>query len=159
GSVFSLGSTMRLPALLLLAAVAIGCSGATPLYPPRPPETPSEPIADPTPTRVVVHATVTAAALRAGLGRALPRPGDGTFPVIASQRRFVWQRDPVALRFVQGRIGIDLHVSATADMPIGHLDVGLDLHILAEPVVSADYQARLQSAEVTVSSPDKTVKV
>src|SRR5690242_18988614 len=100
---------MRLSAVALLAVLscAVACAG-TPVYPPRPPATPGDPIADPTPTRIVVHATVGGGALRAALEEALPKNGDGTFPMLGTQRKFLWQRDSVALRFAQGRLVVDL---------------------------------------------------
>lgn len=151
---------------VLFASGVAGCvpggpggSSFTALYPPRPPETPSDPIADPTPARVNMHVTVSGAALKAALEDKLPRTGEGTFPFVGGPRRFTWSREPVAIRFTQGRIGVDLHVVAVADMPFSHLDLPIDLKILAEPVVTSDYVARLQSTEVTVTSNDRLVKV
>ncbi len=151
----------------LLGAVsiaAVGCASVVPggldaVYPARPPATPSAPIADPTPSRVVLHATVKGAALSAALEKALPAAGEGTFPLLGSTRRFTWRRDPASIRFVQGRIAVDMHVVAVADMPIGSLDLPLDFHIVAEPVINSDFVAKLQSTDVEVTTNDRLVKL
>ncbi len=44
-------------------------------------------------------------------------------------------------------------------MPVSSLDIGLDFKILAEPVLSSEYVAKLQSLDVTVSSNDRMIKV
>jgi uncharacterized protein DUF4403 len=107
---------------------------------------------------VVAHVTVSSAALKTALEDKLPKTGDGTFPFVGSTRKFTWKRDPASLRFTQGRLGVDIHVNAVADMPVGHLDLPIDLRILAEPVITSDYVAKLQSTEVQVSSTDRVVK-
>lgn len=143
---------------LALAASAAGCSGSDALYPSRPASTPGEPLADPTPSRVVLHATLTSKALLRALEENLPMTGAGTFPMMGSERKFSWRRGPIGLRFQQGRIGLDLHVDANADMPVSSLDIPLDFRILAEPVVSSEYVAKLQSLDVQVTSNDRLVK-
>jgi hypothetical protein len=147
-----------LAALLVLAASAAGCNGVTPVYPSRPPSTPGEPIADPTPSRVVLHATITSAALARALEENIPMTGEGTFPMLGSERKFTWRRGPIGLRFQQGRIGLDLHVDANADLPVSSVDIPLDFHILAEPVISSEYVAKLQSLDVSVTSGARLVK-
>jgi hypothetical protein len=116
-------------------------------------------IADPAPSRVVVHATATATALREALEEAIPRSGEGTFPLLRSTRRFVWKRSDLALRFDRGRLVITTHAVANADMPIGSLDIPVDLTIAAEPVIGSEYIARLSSVEVRVTSDDRVVRV
>jgi hypothetical protein len=147
----------------LVVAVAstlgAGCTGFGAVYPSRPAETPGEAIADPTPAKLVMHLTVTSAGLKSAIEDNLPQTGEGTFPLLGKDRKFTWKRSPVALRFMQGRIGLDLHVDANADLPISSLDIGLDFKILAEPVVTSEYQAKLQSLEVTVTSNDRTIKL
>lgn len=145
---------------ILLAAVTIsaGCGSATPVYPPRPPATPGEPVADPVPSRVVVHATITGTALQRELENAVPRTGEGTFPMLGNERKYTWTRGPIAVRFDRGRIALDLHVDANADLPVSSLDIPLDFTILAEPVVTSEYAAKLQSIEVNVKSEDRVVK-
>lgn len=140
---------------VLLAA----CSQFGAVYPPRPPNTPGLPVADPTPSRIVAHVSVTSAALRSAVDDALPKSGDGSFSLLKSQRRYKWERDSVEIGFQQGRIVIDGHVRANVDMPVGSLDFPLDLHVLAEPVVNTEYKVKLQSAEVKVTSSDRRLKV
>lgn len=144
---------------LLSSTLAAGCAGGGALYPSRPPETPGEAIADPTPAKVVMHLTVTSAGLRGAIEENLPQTGEGTFPLLGSERKFTWKRSPAGLRFNQGRISLDLHVDAVADMPVSTLNIGLDFKILAEPVLTSEYVAKLQSLDVTVTSNDRLVKV
>jgi hypothetical protein len=153
-------STVRRSSLAVLAvAFAAGCGGAAdPVYPSRPSAAPGVPIADPTPSRVVLHATITSKALSQALDENIPKTGSGTFPMLGTERTFTWKRGDIGLRFQQGRIGIDLTVDANADMPIGSLDIPLKFRILAEPVVSSEYVAKLQSLEVEVTSNDRLVK-
>lgn len=143
----------------LASSLTVGCAGFGAVYPARPAETPGEAIADPTPSKVVMHLTVTAAGLKSAIEENLPTTGEGTFDLLGKQRKFTWKRTPATLRFMQGRIGLDLHVDANADLPISSLDIGLDFKILAEPVVTSEYQAKLQSLDVTVTSSDRTIKL
>jgi hypothetical protein len=143
---------------LLVPTLLAGCAGQS-LYPSRPPATPGEAIADPAPSRVVMHVTITAAGLKGGLEDSVPREGDGTFPLAGSQRRFTWKRGPLGVRFHQGRIALELHADVVADMPISHLDFPLDFHILAEPVITSEYVAKLQSLDVQVSSDSRMIKL
>lgn len=143
----------------LSSLLAAGCAGFGAVYPARPAETPGEAIADPTPAKVVMHTTITAAGLKSAIEDNLPQTGEGTFPLLGRDRKFTWKRGPATLRFMQGRIGLDLHVDAVADLPISSLDIGLDFKILAEPVVTSEYQAKLQSLDVTVTSNDRTIKL
>jgi hypothetical protein len=143
---------------LLVPTLLAGCGGES-VYPPRPPATPGEAIADPAPSRITLHATITAGALKAALEESVPREGDGTFPLAGSQRRFTWKRGPLDVRFHQGRIALEMRADVVADMPISHLDFPLDLHLMAEPVITSEYVARLQSLDVQVSSDSRTIKL
>lgn len=145
--------------LLLCAALGAGCSPEfTALYPPRPPGTPGEALADPTPSRVVLHATVTSAGLKDALEQSFPKTGEGTFPLLGTERRFTWTRDPATLKFNQGRLVLEMHVLANADLPVSSLDIPLDFHIVVEPVITSGYVARLQSAEVDVKSDARLIR-
>src|SRR5258706_5513740 len=148
-----------LGALLFSVALASSCSSLTPIYPPRPPATPGEPVADPVPSRVVVHATITGAALRQALETKMPATGEGTVPLMGKERKFSWKRDPVALRFDRGRIGVDVHLVATLELPVSRMEFPLDFRILAEPVVTSTYVTRFQSTEVSVTSTDSRLKL
>jgi hypothetical protein len=143
----------------LSAVIGCGCASLTPLYPPRPPATPGEPIADPTPSRVVVHATITGPALRKALDSKLPATGEGTVPLMGKERKFSWKRDPVVIRFDKGRIGVDLHLVASLELPISHMEFPLDFRIVTEPVITSTYVTRFQSTEVSVSSTDSRLKL
>jgi hypothetical protein len=144
--------------LALPVVLAAACGSGEAVYPPRPPATPGEAIADPTPARVVMHTTVTRNGLMSALEEGVPKTGEGTFPLMGRERRFSWKRDTVRVRFASGRIELDLHVDANADMPISSLDIPLDFHIAAEPVITSEYVARLQSLDVKVDSTGRLVK-
>src|SRR3954471_8537749 len=107
----------KYPRSVAWIAFVAGCTGLTPVYPPRPPASPGDPVADPMPSRVVVHATVTAVALKKALEAKIPTTGEGTVPLMGRERKFSWKRDAIALRFDRGRIGLDLHLVATLDLP------------------------------------------
>jgi hypothetical protein len=154
----------RSPHRALLAALPMaflaGCvAGASPVYPSRPPATPGEAMVDPSPSPVTVHLTVTGVGLRGAVEDAIPKDGEGTYPMLGTSRRFTWKRDPIAVKFAQGRLVFDLHVLANAEMPIGSIDLPLDLHIAAEPVVTSEYVAKLQSVDVSVGSRARIVKI
>lgn len=129
----------------------------TALYPPRPAATPGAPIVEPEPSRVVVHATISGVALSQALDAAIPAVGAGTFPLLGGERRYVWQRQPVEVSFSQGRVRVTAHVMATVE--IGTLvQMPITLVVLGEPVITADYRARLQSTEVHVDSDDPRLR-
>src|SRR3954447_25825283 len=144
---------------IVTAVIALSCASLTPVYPSRPAASPGEPLADPSPSRVVVHTTITNAALRQALESKLPASGDGTVPLMGKPRRFSWKRDPLGLHFDRGRIGVDVHLVVTLELPVSRMEFPLDLRVLAEPVVTSGYATRLQSTEVTVSSTDSRVKL
>jgi len=150
---------MRKTALLgFLAFTGCAALGLDAAYPARPSEVPGEAIADPSPSRVVMHATVTREALKQQLERALPTNGAGTFPFVRGERQFGWLRKPVDLQMSQGRLVVKLSISAKADLPLMMMDIPLDVTIKAEPVVTSSYVARLQSTEVEVKTTSTAVK-
>jgi hypothetical protein len=137
-----------------------GCGdGLQAVYPPRPPATPGLPIAEPTPSRVVVHATVSAAALKKALDEQVPSTGAGTFPLLGGERKYSWQRVSTAVSFSRGRIALQAQVLAKVSLPLTELSFPIELKVHAEPVVAADYRARLQSLEVDVTSSDPRLKL
>lgn len=151
---------MKSSLLRALAVVAAGCGGATQaVYPPRPPAVPGLAVADPAPSRIVVHATVTSAALAQALDAQLPKSGSGTFHAVGSDHRYVWSRRPVEIAFAEGRVSVRAHVDATVEALGTTLDVPLDLEVGAEPVISSDYRARLQAPTVTVTSTDRRLRL
>jgi hypothetical protein len=142
----------------LLLLIFCGCGGAlTPLYPPRPAAVPGTALVEPEPSRVVVHATVSSVALGQALDMAIPKMGAGTFPLLGGQRRYVWQRQPMNVSFTQGRIKVTANVIATVEVGT-LLELPITLTILGEPVIASDYRARLQSAEVQVTSDDPRLR-
>jgi hypothetical protein len=144
-----------------VATLAVSaCGGPTQaLYPPRPPAVPGLAVADPPPSRVVVHATITSAALKQALDNAIPRVGSGTFPLLGADHRYLWNRKPVDVAFRQGRISVTAHVESTIEMMGTTMDFPLDLEIAAEPVITSDYKARLQSSTVEVKTGDRRLKI
>lgn len=141
-------------------AFASGCvGGLTAVYPARPPATPGEPIVEPAPSKVVLHTTVTAKGLEGALEDTLPKKGEGTFAFVRGDRTYTYTRGPATVRFGQGRVSIEMHVDAVADMPVSSLDIGLDFKITAEPVITSAYVAKLQSVDVQVTSKDRVVNV
>src|SRR5215471_12541580 len=123
-----------------LGALAVACTQFGAVYPPRPPASPGLPVADPTPSRVVAHVTVTSAAMKTALDDAIPKGDKGEFPLLKTTRHYTWQREPVGVSFTQGRVAIDARVHANVDMPVGSLDFPLDLRVVAEPVMSSEYK-------------------
>src|SRR5207248_1661033 len=59
--------------------------------------------------------------------------------------------------FTQGRIKVRSNVATTVDVGTT-LEMALSLTILGEPVISSDYRARLQSAQVEVTSDDRRLR-
>jgi hypothetical protein len=150
-----MGTRTLLP--LLFAASFLGCSGEA-VYPPRPPATPGEAIADPSPSRVVMHTTMTSAGMKNALEENVPKSADGTYPLLGKERRYSWKRGPMSVKFDRGRIALSLHVDANAELPVSSIDVPLDFNIVAEPVITSEYVAKLQSLEVKVTTDGRMVK-
>jgi hypothetical protein len=148
------------PAVLALVALTLAsCSTFGAVYPPRPPATPGAPTADPSPSRVVAHVSVAGSALRATIDAAVPKSGEGAFTLLRTRRKYTWDRTPFEVSFSQGRIVLVTKAHANVDMPVGSLDFPLEIRVVAEPVVSAEYQVKLQSTEVKVTSTDRRLVV
>jgi hypothetical protein len=147
-------SAFPVVAVLALAFATGACSRFGPVYPPRPSPSVGAPLADPAPSRVVVHLAITSAALSAALEDAAPRTGEGTFPFLGSDRRYAWERAPLELAFAQGRIVVLAKVRATVSIPLKTIEVPLQVRIEAEPIINQQYAVRLQSVDVHVTSPD-----
>jgi hypothetical protein len=152
---------IHLAAALALGMIAPGCVGGalTPLYPPRPPATPGDPVADPAPAKIVLHTTITGKGLQDAIEEALPKTGEGMFTFVRGDRKYTFARGPAKVQLGQGKVSIEMHVDANLDMPVGSLDVGLDFKVAAEPVITAEYVAKLQSVDVQVTSGDRMVKL
>ena len=147
---------LALPAALA-AVFTIGCA-SVPLYPARPPGSPGAPVADPAPSRVVVHVTVTPEGLNKAIDLALPTEGAGTFD-LRGPRPWKWTRTPIAFTFADGKIQASGTVNVSAELPvIGTQSLTFDLKLSGEPVITSDYKAKLQSAKVELTSKDMKVK-
>jgi hypothetical protein len=129
------------------------------VYPSRPPSRPSPPLADPAPSRVNVHVSVTGAGLRGTLEELIPKTGDGAFTVLGSERPYRWTRDPLDVSFGSGRIVVKTHVNGSVDLPISSMELPFDIEISAEPIVNTEYVLKMQSSQVTVRSDDRRLKV
>jgi hypothetical protein len=150
---------VRCPPAHALLVFLIACSRFGAVYPPRPPASPAPPLAEPPPSRIVAHVSVTSAALASALDDAVPKSGEGDVTLLGSERHYTWERSPVLVSFSQGRLVLDTHVSGHLDMRVTKFELPMDLHVLAEPVVNTQYSVRLQSTEVTVTSRDAKVKI
>jgi hypothetical protein len=148
---------MRFALVALLALSSCSSFGA--VYPPRPPSAPGAPVADPAPSRVVAHLSVTGKALGGAIDEAVPKVGDGSFTLLRTQRKYKWDRSPFEVGFMQGRVVLVTHAHANVDMPIGSLDFPLEIKVMAEPVITPEYLVKLQSTEVKVTSTDKRLNV
>ena len=136
------------------ALLLVSCSRFGAVYPPRPNPSMGPAVADPAPSRVVTHVAMTSAGLRAAIDDAVPRAGEGTFPLLGSDRRYTWDRGPLDVAFSQGRIVLTTRVHTTVALPLKQLEFPVDLRIEAEPVVSTEYTVKLQSIDVKVTSSD-----
>jgi hypothetical protein len=143
-------------ALFLISACTTERFGA--VYPPRPNASPSPPVTDPTPSRIVMHVAVTAGALSAALEDAIPRDGQGDFALLGGQRHYTWERGPLSLSFDQGRLVIDTKVLAHVDVKVTTADLPFSLHVVTEPVINTEYAMKLQSNDVKVTSDDRRLK-
>ncbi|HVJ90601.1 MAG TPA: DUF4403 family protein [Labilithrix sp.] len=143
----------------IAALFVAGCSSFGAVYPPRPPQAPGALVADPMPSRVVAHVSVTGAGLRSAIDDAVPKTGDGSFKMLGSQRRYTWDRTPFEVSFAEGRVVLTTRAHANVDMPVGSLDFPLEIRVAAEPVVSTEYKVKLQSTDVKVSSTDKRLNI
>src|SRR4051812_38601359 len=71
---------------IFLLTLLAGCTRFGPLYPSRPAAHPSPLVADPSPSRVNVHVSLSGAALQSSLEDVVPRTGDGTLSLLGSER-------------------------------------------------------------------------
>ncbi len=151
----SLLSLATLASLLTLAA----CSRFGAVYPPRPAAVPGPPSSDPAPASLVVHVSVTRDGVRDALETAVPTTGEGDFSLLGGQRHYTWSREPLAVRFDQGRLVLGIHVMARVAVPLRSVELPFDLDVAAEPVMNRDYALKLQSVDVKVSSADRRLEL
>jgi hypothetical protein len=136
-----------------------GCSRFGPVYPARPEPGEGPLTADPAPSRIVAHLAVSSAALTAALEEAAPQTGDGSTPLLGSERHYTWRRDAMNLEFADRHLVLKTKVQAILSLPLKELSVPLDLRIEAEPVISPDYSVHLQSLDVKVTSSDTRLAI
>ena len=148
---------MKVAPIGILALALGACTSFGAVYPPRPPASPGPAESDPPPSRVVAHITVTRQGLRDAVDDAVPRQDEGSFDLLRTKRKYTWRRDNFEVSFSQGRIVLETHVDTTVDM-ITTIEAPLELKIFAEPVINSDYQVKLQSTEVKVTSDDRRVR-
>jgi len=144
---------------VLSLSMLTGCSRFGAVYPPRPSEIPGPPAADPAPSRLVVHVSVTHDGLQKALDDAVPQTGEGEFAFLGGPHHYAWTRRPVTLRFAQGRIVLGVHVDARVSLPLRSVELPFDLEIAAEPVMNRDYAVKLQSVDAKVSSNDRRLEM
>src|SRR5262249_1611388 len=117
------------------------------------------PLADPSPSRVTAHLSVTGTRLRESLEDLVPKTGTGSFPLLGSDRAYRWTRQPLDVSFSSGRVVIKTKIASSVDLPLTSVDLAFDVGISAEPIVNTSYVFKLQSTEVTVHSDDKRLKI
>jgi len=144
---------------LVLCALLLGCTRFGPVYPPRPPERPSPLVPESVPSRISLHASVTAAGLRQALDAAVPATGDGSVSLLAGDRAYHWRREPLDVSFAGGRVIARTRVAVTIEMPITNLETAFTVASSAEPVINTSYAFKLQGTEVKVESDDRRLKV
>jgi hypothetical protein len=89
----------------------------------------------------------------------VPKTGDGTVNLLGSERAYHWQRQPLEVSFAAGRVVARALVTASVDLPISNIEVGFDVHLSAEPVITTNYAFKLQGTEVKVHSDDRRLKL
>lgn len=137
-----------------MLVLAVSCAGTSrqSIHPDAPPEGRSVPIADPPPSRVTIHVSIFPEALKAQLEASLPPGAEGEVDFLAGKTlEYVWVRDPFELRFDRGRVVVSTLVTATVKL-LGDRVFKIQLKVAGEPIITPDYQAALQSAEVTVAA-------
>ena len=142
-----------------LLPLLTACTRFGPVYPSRPPLHPSPLVADPSPSRVTAHVSMSGAALRASLEDVVPKTGEGTFMLLGSERPYHWTREPLDVSFASGKIVVKTSVASNVALPISSIDLAFDVRISAEPVINTAYALKLQSSEVSVHSDDRRLKV
>jgi hypothetical protein len=116
-------------------------------------------VADPPPSRVTSHVSLSGAGLREQLDAVVPKTGEGTLSMLGSERPYHWTRGPLDVSFANGRVVVKTTVASNVELPISSLDLPFDVQISAEPVINTGYQLKLQSTNVEVRSDDRRLKV
>jgi hypothetical protein len=106
-----------------------------------------------------MHVAVTAPAIAKAVSEGTPATGEGSFPLLGSERHYTWERSPFEVELSQGRVLLTTKVAAVIDLPLRPAHASFTVRVAGEPVVSAAYAVRLQSIDVAVSSTDAGVKL
>ena len=143
--------------LLAGALLSSACSEA--LYPPRPQSIPGPALADPPPSRVNLHVSLTQDGLSKVIESSVPASGEVPFTFLG-QRKLTWKRGPIELRFNQatGSISVRATIQGVASLPATTTNVSINLVAEAQPVLSSDYIARLQVPQAQVTSDDRLLR-
>ncbi len=136
---------------------ASACSEA--LYPPRPPQTPGPALAEPPPSRITMHISLTATGLSRLFEASVPQTGEVPFTLLG-QRKLIWRRSPIELAFdgALGKIIVRATINGEAALPATSKSFSLNFTAEAQPVLSSDYMAQLQAPSVTVQSDDRFLR-
>jgi len=138
--------------LVVALAMVTSCASRQVVHPEQPVIARGSPVPDPPPSRVVFHITVSQEALAAQLDLAIPKEGTGEVELVAGKTlTYRWIRDVMALKFDRGRLVVGTLVSATVSL-LGERTFPIKVQIAGEPVITSEYQARIQSAEVDVKA-------
>lgn len=152
-------SGQRLGRAGLLFGVLLSAACSEALYPPRPPVLPGPAIADPPHSRVNMHISLTQDGLSKLIEATVPAKGEVPFSFLG-QRKLVWQRSTIELRFNQatGMLGVRATINGEASLPATSATFSINLTADAQPVLSSDYIAQLQAPQVQLTSDDRLLR-
>lgn len=143
-------------ALLFGLSFMSSCTEA--LYPPRPPLTPGPALADPPQSRVNMHISLTETGMRELIEATVPQQGEVPFSFLG-QRKLLWKRSPVELRFnnAAGTIGVRATITGQATVATNPT-FAIIMTAEVQPALGSDFMALLQNPQVQVQSEDKLLK-
>ncbi len=142
--------------LLGLGTLSSACTEA--LYPPRPPLVPGPAIADPPHSRVNMHISLTETGLRELIEVTVPQTGEVPFSFLG-QRKLIWKRTPVELRFNNAASSIGVRATITGQATVAtNPTITIKLTAEVQPALGSDYMALLQNPQVQVQSDDKLLR-
>ena len=141
-------------------ATATATATRASLYPTRPVDERSLPIADPPLQRPTMHLTVTREGLEALLDALVPRGDTGAYALLGA-RTWSWQRQPFALAFDDARKSMTAttDVNAIVDVPGAMLNIAMKVKADVQPVLTAHHKLVLQAVTVKVSSDDRRMRL
>lgn len=106
-----------------------------------------------------MHVSLTAAGLSSLIEATVPQSGEVPFTLLGP-RKLMWQRSPIELSFdgSQGKIGVRATITGQAQLPGTSKNFAINFSAEAQPVLSSDYLAQLQTPIVTVQSDDRFLR-